>query len=156
MNQNNVSNKPVKKVVKNKVHCGNNISDQLQGVFDYTKPQFHDTRITPLAKRSDYSDAVLNQLNFNDEYEHFKKRGSHLSFTERDRFAAHLSQKYLCDKLDKLGGSKHVSDIRKEVAKKIDELVVLYNKDDANNMFNNMSLTVEELSDNDEASSVAS
>ena len=156
MNQNNVSNKPVKKVVKNKVHGGNNISDQLQGVFDYTKPQFHDTRITPLAKRSDYSDAVLNQLNFNDEYEHFKKRGSHLSFTERDRFAAHLSQKYLCDKLDKLGGSKHVSDIRKEVAKKIDELVVLYNKDDANNMFNNMSLTVEELSDNDEASSVAS
>ena len=122
-------------------------NDKLKEVFDYTKPQFHDTNYSPVTKRSDYSDAILNQLNFNDEYENFKKRGGNLSFTDRERFAAYLSQKYLCDRLDKLGGDKRVSEIRKEVAKKIDELVVLYNKDDAVGFFDNMKITFEECSD---------
>ena len=73
-------------------------NDKLKEVFDYTKPQFHDTNYSPVTKRSDYSDAILNQLNFNDEYENFKKRGGNLSFTDRERFAAYLSQKYLCDR----------------------------------------------------------
>ena len=154
MNQNNVSNKPVKKVVKNKGHCGNNISDQLQGVFDYTKPQFHDTRITPLAKRSDYSDAVLTQINFNDELQNWKIRnGENVNTGVREHFAAFLSQKYLCDKLDKLASSEAVSKIRKEVAKQIDELEnPKKEKPRKYDLFANMSLTVEELSDNDEAS----
>ena len=122
-------------------------NDKLKEVFDYTKPQFHYTNYSPVTKRSDYSDAILNQLNFNDEYENFKKRGGNLSFTDRERFAAYLSQKYLCDRLDKLGGDKRVSEIRKEVAKKIDELVVLYNKDDAVGFFDNMKITFEECSD---------
>ena len=124
-----------------------NINTQLQELFDYTKPQFHDTNFSPIAKRSDYSDAILNQLNFNDEYENFKKRGSNLSFTDRERFAGYLSQKYLCDRLDKLGGDKHVSEIRKEVAKKIDELVILYNKDETDGLFDNMKITFEEYSE---------
>ena len=95
MNQNNVSNKPVKKGPK-KVHGGNNISDQLQGVFDYTKPQFHDTRITPLHKRSDYSDAVLTQINFNDEYENFKKRDSHICLLQREIDLPHIYHKNIC------------------------------------------------------------
>lgn len=155
MNQNNVTvNKPVKKVVKNKVHGGNNISDQLQGVFDYTKPQFHDTRITPLAKRSDYSDAVLTQINFNDELQNWKIRnGENVNTGVREHFAAFLSQKYLCDKLDKLASSEAVSKIRKEVAKQIDELEnPKKEKPRKYDLFANMSLTVEELSDNDEAS----
>ena len=133
-----------KSVIRNDL---SNINTQLQELFDYTKPQFHDTNFSPIAKRSDYSDAILNQLNFNDEYENFKKRGSNLSFTDRERFAGYLSQKYLCDRLDKLGGSKHVSEIRKEVAKKIDELVILYNKDETDGLFDNMKITFEEYSE---------
>ena len=84
------------KMMINKVkNNSSNIDDKLQELFDYTKPQFHDTRITPLHKRSDYSDAVLTQINFNDEYENFKKRDSHICLLQRDSFAAYLSQKYL-------------------------------------------------------------
>ena len=111
-NYNNANSLPTKKVVRrSKNQSCDIISDQLQGVFDYTKAQFHDTNYIPIANRSDYSAAILNQLNFNDEYENFKKRCGNLSFTDRERFAAYLSQKYLCDKLDKLGSSKHVSEI---------------------------------------------
>ena len=53
----------------------------------------------------------------------------------------------MSDRLDKLGGSKHVSEIRKEVAKKIDELVVLYNKDETVGLFDNMKITFEEYSE---------
>lgn len=143
MNQNNVTvNNPVKKVVKKRVQ-GN---EQLKDVFDYTKAQFHNTNYTPLAKRSDYSSAVLTQNDFNDELTHFKKRSNaNMSFNEKQRFAAYLSQKYLCDKLDKLESSEAVSKIRKEVAKQIDEL-----DNFEKNKFANVSLTIEETSEEDE------
>ena len=155
MNQNNVSNKPVKKVVKNKVHCG----EQLTSVFDYTKAHFHDTNYgntSKMVKRSDYCAASDAENNFNDELKNWKKRnGENVNTSVRRNFAAHLSQKYLCNKLDKLESSEIISRIRKGIARQIDELE--NHKKESNiteDIFANMSLKVEELSE--DASSVAS
>jgi GTP-binding protein EngB required for normal cell division len=152
MNQNNVSTNILwaKKVAKNKEQ-GNK---QLTTVFDYTKAQFHDTSITPVSKRNDIMRAVLTQNDFNDELQNWKKRhGIMTPAKEITKFASHLSQKYLCDKLDKLESGEEVSKIRKEVAKQIDELENPKKESNVTeDIFANMSLTVEELSDNDKAS----
>jgi GTP-binding protein EngB required for normal cell division len=152
MNQNNVSTNILwaKKVAKNKEQ-GNK---QLTTVFDYTKAQFHDTSITPVSKRNDIMRAVLTQNDFNDELQNWKKRnGENVNTGVREHFAAFLSQKYLCDKLDKLESGEEVSKIRKEVAKQIDELENPKKESNVTeDIFANMSLTVEELSDNDKAS----
>lgn len=105
--------------------------------------------------RSAYSDSILAQHEFNDELQIWKTlNNKNNNNIERQRFAAHLSQKYLCDRLDKLESSEAVSKIRKEVAKKIDELE---NEPESENkdLFDNMKITFEEYSEED-ASSVAS
>jgi len=133
-----------------------NIDDKLQDVFDYTKPQFHDTNFTPIkkTKRSSYSDAVLTQVQFNDELQIWKTLNTKNNNSgERERFAAHLSQKYLCDKLDKLESSEQISKIRKDVAKQIDELEnpkeeLLVSED----LFANMTLKIDECDEDEEYS----
>ena len=98
MNQNNVTNNPVKRVVRSKTQD----NEQLTNVFDYTKAQFHDTNYAPkpkIVKRSDYLSASAAENEFNDELHNWKKRnGENVDTSVRRNFAAHLSQKYLCNK----------------------------------------------------------
>ena len=143
----NVNNAIKKKVVTKKPRpaIDTNIGGQLQEVFDYTKAQFHNTNFTkPI--RTSYSDAVLTQNEFNDQLTNWKKRnGENINSNVRQRFASHLSQKYLCDRLDKLESSEAVSKIRKEVAKQIDELE--NPKTEIHDLFANMTLTIDEWSE---------
>jgi hypothetical protein len=129
------------------------IDDKLKGVFDYTKAQFHNTNFTkPI--RTSYSDAVLTQNEFNDELKNWKRRnGEKVDPNVKQRFASHLSQKYLCDKLDKLESSEAVSKIRKEIAKQIDEIE--NPKSENKDVFDNMIIRFDEYSQ-EEVSSVAS
>lgn len=108
-----------------------------------------------IGMRSAYSDSILAQHEFNDELQIWKTlNNKNNNNIERQRFAAHLSYKYLCNRLDKLGSCEAVSKIRKEVAKKIDELE---NEPESENkdLFDNMKITFEEYSEQD-ASSIAS
>ena len=144
------------KITKRGKKYSSNIDDKLQDVFDYTKPQFHDTNFTPIkkTKRTSYSDAVLTQVQFNDELQIWKtlnKKNNNIG--ERERFAAHLSQKYLCDKLDKLESSDQISKIRKDVANQIDDLEkpkeeFLVSED----LFANMTLKIDECDEDEEYS----
>ena len=73
-----------------------------------------------IVMRSAYSDSILAQHEFNDELQIWKTlNNKNNNNIERQRFASHLSQKYLCDRLDKLESSEAVSKIRKEVAKQM-------------------------------------
>jgi GTP-binding protein EngB required for normal cell division len=108
-----------------------------------------------MVKRSDYTDASTAENEFNDELQDWKKRNGIMTpAKEITKFATHLSQKYLCNRLDKLESSEIISRIRKAVAKKIDELE---NEPESENkdLFDNMKITFEEYSEED-ASSVAS
>jgi GTP-binding protein EngB required for normal cell division len=136
-------------------------NDKLQGVFDYTKAQFHNTNFTK-PTRTSYSDAILTQVHFDDELQNWKRRnGEKVDPNVKQRFATYLSQKYLCDRLDKLESNEAVSKIRKEVAKQIDELenpktrenCFVLRKGDKD-LFANMTLTIDEFSDFQEAASL--
>ena len=152
-------NKPVttpmqKTVIKKKVLGG----EQLKEVFDYTKAQFHNTNHThtpKMVKRSDYSDASAAENEFNNELQDWKKRnGENINTSVRQRFAAHLSQKYLCNRLDKLESSEIISRIRKEIVKKIDEIE--NPKTEVKDLFANMKITFEEYSEQDASSDASS
>jgi GTP-binding protein EngB required for normal cell division len=144
MNQNSVTNKPVKGVVRSKTQDNEQL---LTNVFDYTKAQFHDTNYAPkpkMTKRSDYLSASAAENEFNDELHNWKKRnGENVDVSVRRNFAAHLSQKYLCNQLDKLESTEIISRIRKEITRQIDE-IENPKKDD---LFTNMSITIDELSE---------
>ena len=76
--------------------------------------------MTPLTKtqRTAYSEAVLVQLNFNDEIQNWESSCNRRIMTSakvRRNFAAHLSQKYLCNQLDKLESSEIISRIRPKI-----------------------------------------
>jgi len=145
MNQNSVTNKPVKKVVRNKVQD----NEPLTSVFDYTKAQFHNTNYAPtqkMVKRSDYSAASDAEDKFDDELHNWKKRnGENVDTSVRRNFAAHLSQKYLCNQLDKLESSEIIYRIRKRIARQIDEI----ENPKKENLFANMTITIDELSEED-------
>jgi GTP-binding protein EngB required for normal cell division/predicted DNA-binding ribbon-helix-helix protein len=105
--------------------------------------------------RTSYSDAILTQNEFNDELQNWKKRNGIMTpAKEITKFARHLSQKYLCDRLDQLESSEAVSKIRKEVAKQIDEIenpktrenCFVLRKGDKD-LFANVTLTIDELSE---------
>ena len=101
-----------------------------------------------IVMRSAYSDSILAQHEFNDELQIWKTlNNKNNNNIERQRFASHLSQKYLCDRLDKLESSEAVSKIRKEVAKQIDELE--NPKQEIHDLFDNMTLTIDEFSEAD-------
>ena len=111
--------------------------------------------MTPLTKtqRTAYSEAVLVQLNFNDEIQNWESSCNRRIMTSakvRRNFAAHLSQKYLCDKLDKLESSEAVSKIRKEVSKQIDEIE--NPKSENKDVFDNMIIRFEDASSEDASS----
>jgi GTP-binding protein EngB required for normal cell division len=107
-----------------------------------------------MVKRSDYLDASTTENEFNDELQIWKTLNrKNTNLVEMQRFAAYLSQKYLCDKLDKLESSEIVSKIRKDIAKKIDEID--NPKTEVKDLLANIDLTMDELSEED-ASSVAS
>ena len=104
------------------------------------------------SSRTSYSDAVLTQNEFNDELQNWKRRnGEKVDPNVKQRFASHLSQKYLCDKLDKLESSEAVSKIRKEVSKQIDEIE--NPKSENKDVFDNMIIRFEDASSEDESSS---
>ena len=112
------------------------------------------------SSRTSYSDAVLTQNEFNDELQNWKRRnGEKVDPNVKQRFASHLSQKYLCDKLDKLESSEAVSKIRKEIAKQIDEIENPKTRENCwgrrkgnKDLFANMTLTIDELSEEKAAS----
>ena len=153
MNQNSVTNKPGKRFVRSKTQD----NEQLKSVFDYTKAQFHNTNYAPkpkMVKRSDYSSASASENKFNDELHNWKKiNGENVDVSVRRNFAAHLSQKYLCNQLDKLESSEIISRIRKGIARQIDEIE--NSKSDDKELFANISITIDEFSEA-EASSVVS
>ena len=105
--------------------------------------------------RTSYSDAILTQNEFNDELQNWKKRNGIMTpAKEITKFATHLSQKYLCDKLDKLESSETVSKIRKEIAKHIDEIENPKTREKCwgrrkgdKDLFANVTLTIDELSE---------
>ena len=127
-------------------------NEQIKDVFDYTKAQFHNTNYTPtpkMVKRRDYSAASASEDEFNDELEDWKKRnGENVDASVRSNFASHLSQKYLCNRLDKLESSEIISRIRKGIVRKIDEIE--NPKTEEKDLFVNMTLTMEEYSEDEE------
>ena len=67
--------------------------------------------------------AELLQKEFNVELQDWKNKNSeNVDSIKTQHFAEYLSQKYLCDNLDKLETFESVTNIRKEVAKQIDQL----------------------------------
>jgi hypothetical protein len=130
----------------------NEFNDKLQEVFDYTKAQFHNTNYTApkMVKRSDYKSASMAENEFNDELQDWKKRnGENINASARQRFSEHLSQKYLCNRLDKLESSEIISRIRKGIVKKIDEIENPKTED--KDLFDNIKILFEE--DSEEESS---
>jgi GTP-binding protein EngB required for normal cell division len=100
--------------------------------------------------RSAYSDSILAQHEFNDELQIWKTlNNKNNNNIERQRFASHLSYKYLCNRLDKLESSEAVSKIRKEVAKQIDELE--NPKQEIHDLFDNMTLIIDEFSEEEDS-----
>jgi GTP-binding protein EngB required for normal cell division len=105
--------------------------------------------------RTSYSDAILTQNEFNDELQNWKKRNGIMTpAKEITKFATHLSQKYLCDRLDQLESSETVSKIRKEIAKHIDEIENPKTRENCwgrrkgdKDLFANVTLTIDELSE---------
>ena len=135
------------------------VDTQLKEVFDYTKAQFHNTNYThtpKMVKRSDYSDASAAENEFNDELQIWKTLNrKNTNLDEIQRFAAHLSQKYLCNRLDKLESSEIISRIRKGIVKKIDELES-EPKLEVKDLFANMKITFDEYSEEDASSDASS
>ena len=128
--------------------CENEFNDKLQDVFDYTKAQFHNTNYAApkMVKRSDYNSASMAENEFNDELKDWKKRnGENINASARQRFSEYLSQKYLCNRLDKLESSGIISRIRKGIVKKIDEIENPKTED--KDSFDNMKITFEECSE---------
>jgi GTP-binding protein EngB required for normal cell division len=152
-NTNYAAPKMVKRIIYSDVSkAENGFNDKLQEVFDYTKAQFHNTNYTApkMVKRSDYKSASMAENEFNDELQDWKKRnGENINASARQRFSEHLSQKYLCNRLDKLESSEIISRIRKGIVKKIDEIENPKTED--KDLFDNIKILFEE--DSEEESS---
>jgi GTP-binding protein EngB required for normal cell division len=152
-NTNYAAPKMVKRIIYSDVSKDENeFNDKLQEVFDYTKAQFHNTNYTApkMVKRSDYKSASMAENEFNDELQDWKKRnGENINASARQRFSEHLSQKYLCNRLDKLESSEIISRIRKGIVKKIDEIENPKTED--KDLFDNIKILFEE--DSEEESS---
>jgi hypothetical protein len=145
------------KIIKRNIYSDvskdeNDFNDKLQEVFDYTKAQFHNTNYAApkMVKRSDYRSGSIAEDEFNDELQDWKKRnGENINASARQRFSEHLSQKYLCNRLDKLESSEIISRIRKGIVKKIDEIENPKTED--KDLFDNIKILFEE--DSEEESS---
>jgi len=153
------------KIIKRNIYSDvskdeNDFNDKLQEVFDYTKAQFHNTNYAApkivkrantnyaapkMVKRSDYRSGSIAEDEFNDELRDWKKRnGENIDASVRQRFSEHLSQKYLCNRLDKLEPSGIISRIRKGIVKKIDEIENPKTED--KDLVDNMKILFEEES----------